>query len=221
MADSLLPGAVATYTGLTAGTRYVAFNGNGSGKKKAKYHGRGYSLRSWMVRAAYWDSDASPFSDSKRVRQFLADLARVADLFGLVVAAWHPGRKEWQSLEALPGLLRSKSGEQWVEAARLRIYTPADYLTRWRTWFADRMGFSMLPAVADERPAPSGPGRLGGRATAVYRRRKPHPGGVRASRGGVEVGPQPRPSGKLPWTPTWRGQVQTCLAAHPEWQQQV
>jgi hypothetical protein len=49
-------------------------------------------------------------------------------------------------------------------ASQLRVYTGADYLERWRRFFAERMGFSSLPDCnreqAEQQDIISSPGQL-------------------------------------------------------------
>jgi hypothetical protein len=73
-----------------------------------------------------------------------------------VAAGWHPGKRQWRSLEDLIALTRAPAGRAWLLACRLRAYAPEDYLARWRRYFADRLGLSCVPGDGDEgapRPA--------------------------------------------------------------------
>jgi hypothetical protein len=128
------------------GKRYVGFNGNG-GRRRKHLRGRGYKPLVWMRKAAYDVPEASkPLW--RQVRTFLGDLGRLATLFGLVVAAWHPKECAWRQLAELPPLTRASGGRAW-----LRVYAEDDFLVRWRRLFAARMGFSVIPDTAQEEAA--------------------------------------------------------------------
>jgi hypothetical protein len=47
-------------------------------------------------------------------------------------------------------LTRTPAGQAWLSGCRLRVYTDEDYLVRWRRYFADRLGFSVIPGDGDE-----------------------------------------------------------------------
>ncbi len=141
---------------LKRGVRYVGFNGNGSGKKKRKYHGRGYSLWSWMTRVGYALSDDAE-TRWQCVQRFFKDLDHLCHRFGFIVAGWHPRNHDWLSFGCMKNLLRSSQGRRWLASCRIRIYTEADYLHRWRQLFAERSGFSIIPGLDREENIESGP----------------------------------------------------------------
>jgi hypothetical protein len=94
------------------------------------------------------------------VREFLGELKAIGAVFGLVSAARHPRSGEWLDLEGLLEQTRTEIGRKWLEKCALRIYTPEDYLVRWRRIIAERMGFSSIPdcdleASADTDPSAS------------------------------------------------------------------
>jgi hypothetical protein len=138
---------------LQAGVRYVGFNGNGS-RKRAWLRGRGYHLLGrkgggWLSRAGY----AVPRDVRARwqaVRRFLEDLQALSEPFGLVAAGWNPDWREWRPVGEMAGITRTPAGRHWLRWCWLRVYTPADYLLRWRAEFARRMGFSLIPGDGDE-----------------------------------------------------------------------
>lgn len=139
---------------LDAGRMFVAFDGNGS-RRRPHFHGRGYSLGQRMGRAGY-PHDPTIGSFRAVVKQYLSDLRALSEPFGLVVAARIPGRDGLATLDELiadvdlvrPKLLASK--------CLIRVYTAADFLDRWRTWFAASLGFKGIPRdAADETPAPT------------------------------------------------------------------
>jgi hypothetical protein len=144
---------------LAPGQRYVAFGGNG-GYKRRHLRGRGYALLGrtgggWLHRAGF----ITPADEKGRwaaVRRFLLALQGLAGPFGLVVAAWHPGKKEWRPLEDLLVMARGRAGRAWLGRCLLRVFAPEDYLARWRSCFAARLGLSCIPGDGDEggpRPA--------------------------------------------------------------------
>ena len=103
-----------------------------------------------MQKAAY-PIPEEPKELWREVKRFLRDLERLSELFGLVVAAWHPKECVWKPLAELAGMSRSSAGRAWVRGCLLRVYTRDDYLVRWRRFFADRMGFSVIPDPVHEQ----------------------------------------------------------------------
>lgn len=132
--------------------RYIAFNGNGSYKRK-RLRGQGYRLigktrGGWLARAGYaLPTDCK--QQWKQVQRFLKDLAVLAESFGLIVAGWHGKKQQWRSLAELIELTKTKAGRRWLERCLLRVYTEDDYLSRWRQHFAERLGFSVIPGDGD------------------------------------------------------------------------
>lgn len=132
--------------------RYIAFNGNGSYKRK-RLRGHGYRLigksrRGWLARAGY----AIPMDSKgqwKQVQRFLKDLSALVEPFGLIVAGWHGKKQQWRSLAELIELTKTKAGRRWLERCLLRVYTEDDYLSRWRRYFAKQLGFSVIPGDGD------------------------------------------------------------------------
>jgi hypothetical protein len=134
---------------LEKGGRYVGFNGNG-GKRKRHLHGRGYKPFVWMRKAAYLlPEDVQALS--KQVRGFLGDLECLAEMFSLVVAAWHPRECNWLFLADLSRLTKNEAGQAWLRGCLLRVYTTEDFLVRWRELFARKMGFSIIPDTNREQ----------------------------------------------------------------------
>jgi hypothetical protein len=133
---------------LEAGVRYVGFNGNG-GFRRRHHRGLGYQLigkssAGWMPRAGYPVS--STFTGwGKAVQRFLTDLQTLAGHLGLVAAGYHPGQAQWMALEDMIPLVKTRAGHLWLGHCLLRIYTRADYLVRWRDYFARRLGFAFIP----------------------------------------------------------------------------
>jgi hypothetical protein len=127
---------------LTATTKYVAFAGNGRGKR-ARYHGRGYRLEVWLERAGYAVGDKCDFWAT--ARQFLRDLHELSGPLGLVVGATRSDTGEWHSLDRLLEMSQSEVGRKWLKKCRLLVFSAEDYLLRWRRYFAKAFGFSFIP----------------------------------------------------------------------------
>jgi hypothetical protein len=119
--------------------KYVLFNGNGSGRKK-KLAGNGYRLGTWMGRCGYHGADA---------RAFLKDLEYLSDRFELHVGAYSRAADEWLDLREMLSLWRSARGRARLSECLVRMFTPADYLTRWRSHFAHCLGVRAIPAHAE------------------------------------------------------------------------
>jgi hypothetical protein len=202
---------VSVFPDLPKGTGYVGFNGNGG----EKHHGRGYSLRSWMDRAGFPVTDADE-SFWKVARAFLQHLIAVAEMFGLTVAAWHPKRKAWQPLSELSKLTRSDTGRSWLSAAKLRIYTPADYPERWRTLFADRMGFSTIPRPGEELAEVTGPEGSPESLRAYLVKVKMTEAEFAAAIGVTKSALSKRMNGMLRWDPEWMERLKSCIREQEE-----
>lgn len=130
---------------------YIAFGGN-----LKKLRGRGYRLfgefdsnmqcqGGWLRRLGY---PASSEMDENRIWKWigilLKDLALLSQSFGLVAAAVDK-RGQWRSLDQLRQMVKEGRSRTWLKTCSLRIFAPADYLIRWRRWFAERLGFSFIP----------------------------------------------------------------------------
>jgi hypothetical protein len=140
---------------LQPGVRYVAFNGNGSNKRR-HLRGRGYQLvgktkKGWRWRAGFRVPEDAK-GKWKTVRSFLTELHKLSGPFGLTVAAWHPAKRQWHCLSELIDLTRTPAGQAWLNGCQLRVYTEEDYLVRWRRYFADRLGFSVIPDGDEAEP---------------------------------------------------------------------
>jgi hypothetical protein len=138
--DTRLP-AVPIYPGLAAGD-YVMFNGNGTPGRR-RLHGHGFQLTTWMRKAGYGETSEYPV---------IGDLLALRGPFGLVVAAWNTKTQEWKALEDLATLTKTPPGRKWLAQCVLRVYTGADYLIRWRRYFADRLGFDSIPGGVPGKP---------------------------------------------------------------------
>jgi hypothetical protein len=147
---------VGVFPHLQPGQLYVTFGGNASHQHRG-FRGRGYRLigrrnKGWLHRAGY-----NLPTDSKgrwnTVAAFLKDLDALAARFGLVAAGWHPAKRQWRSLADMRAIVNHRDGQKWLDRCLLRVYTPADYLVRWRQHFAEQMGFTAIPGgQEDELP---------------------------------------------------------------------
>lgn len=135
---------------LATGGSYIAFNGNAGRRNSHRQHsGRGYRLvgrtgAGCLKRAGY----AVPNDSEGRwqsVAAFLTDLKALSGPFGLVVAGWHPQKNEWHTLDEMRSMARTKDGQRWLDHCLLRVFTRDDYLSRWRGYFARKLGFSFIP----------------------------------------------------------------------------
>lgn len=130
---------------------YIAFGGN-----LKKLRGRGYRLfgefeqdwqrqGGWLRRLGY---QASADLDESRIWKWISillkDLAQLSESLGLVAAAVDK-RGQWRSLDQLRQMVKEGRSRTWLKTCSLRIFAPADYLIRWRRWFAERLGFSFIP----------------------------------------------------------------------------
>ena len=75
----------------------------------------------------------------------LEDLRGLSEPFHLTPVGLARGGGEWKPLDEMLTLVRSESGRRWLNACRLRIYVPDNFLTLWRRWFASCLGFSYIP----------------------------------------------------------------------------
>jgi hypothetical protein len=131
---------------------YVVFGGNGSRP------GRGYQIfgrtfRGWLSRAGYWQPDkVDSTSDEIMLRRFLADLARLAEDLAIEPVAYYPSHPihKWRSMAELKHCLGSSAGREWLTECSLRIFAPADYLVRWRYFFAKKLRFRWIPRSVDD-----------------------------------------------------------------------
>jgi Helix-turn-helix domain len=133
---------------LLPGREYVCFNGNGKHGHHG-YRGHGYRLigktqRGWLSRCGYPIPQDEP-GQWRSIRRFLTDLHQISSPFGLIASGWHSARKEWVPLEEGLTFIRTASGRRWLGNCVLRVYSEADYLVRWRAYFAQRLGFSVIP----------------------------------------------------------------------------
>lgn len=133
--------------------QYVVFGGN-----LRRHHGKGYPIlpnkgRCWLDHAGY-EKEEYTKNPWAAVKSFLDDIAGLAEMFDLVVAARHHGKREWKSLAELRECLKTGYGKDWLRECTLRIFAPADYLVRWRYMLARRLGFRWIPG-GEECPIPA------------------------------------------------------------------
>jgi hypothetical protein len=138
---------------LERGERYVSFNGNG-GYMRSHLRGRGYQLlgktgKGWLGRAGF-EVPEDEEGKWRAVRRFLTHLLKLSGPFGLIVGGWHPEKRRWRSLGEMIELTKTPAGRSWLARCRVRIYTKEDYLLRWRRYFAERLGFTVIPGDGDE-----------------------------------------------------------------------
>jgi hypothetical protein len=130
---------------------YVGFNGNLRNDRGRGYAILGQTARGWLYRAGYdFTRETTWRAKWQLVRQFLHDLKALAEPFHLTVAGLSRDGNEWKSLDEMLGLVRGETGWPWLNACRLRVYAPANYLALWRRWFASRLGFSDIPGGETE-----------------------------------------------------------------------
>ena len=107
---------------LRADIPYVGFNGNGKRK------GLGYKLSTpggWLSKAGY---------DAAAIADFLSDLTALAGPLGLVVVAVDPSG-HFMDLQQMKGMALTEAGRRSLERLHVRVYTAADYVQRWTTFF--------------------------------------------------------------------------------------
>src|SRR5262249_13734829 len=90
----------------------------------------------------------------KAARRFLTELRALGAPFGLLAVGWNAQKREWHSLDEMVDMTRSQAGRAWLNRARVRVFAQEGYLTAWRNYFADRMGFSHIPGADEDDPAP-------------------------------------------------------------------
>lgn len=201
---------VVGFDGLQADIAYVGFNGNGA-KSRARFHGNGYRLGHWLGLVGYPDAESDE-QFAKYAAKFLKDLEGLSKVFGLTIGAFNKSTKQWVSLPALAKLLRTQSRTR-ADAYMLRIYTPADYLERWRKLFAERLGFSLIPSAEQppavgQSPAESAEGLL------TFLEANKITQATLAKELGMSKGlVSGRLSGKRPWTAKWKLQIEEWLRA--------
>ena len=102
---------------------YVGFNGN------KKLRGQGYRIATaggWMAKAGIAVHE---------IPLFLTGLANLAEQLGLIVLGLMPRSGTWYDLAQLQAMTDSVSGRRLLRQLHLRIYTAADYIERWNSFF--------------------------------------------------------------------------------------
>jgi hypothetical protein len=151
------------------------------------------------------------------VRAFLRDLTRLADLFDLVVAAWHPKACAWLPLAGLVPLTRTSAGRAWLRGCLLRVYTAEDFLDRWRRSLAAGMGFSVIPDTVREQAVEPGQPTASREAFLAYLCRKGLSSAGLARRLGMSRSPVSRHlSGERGWTASWRSRLERWVASEAD-----
>jgi hypothetical protein len=137
---------------LRADGRYVAFNGNGL-RRGLGYLIVGHKKHGWLARCGHiGTADADGRRAGRKgmghmVRQFLAELAEVAQLLGLTVVGLTRTTGAWLTLAQVREIADQSGGWQGLSQVHLRVYGPEDYLDRCRRVLAERGGFSTIPGA--------------------------------------------------------------------------
>ena len=108
---------------LDAKAEYVGFNGN------KRRRGLGYCLTTpggLLAKAGYSTDD---------VRTYLSDLDMLAQRLGLLAVGIHKSTAEQFDLDAMQALSLTRAGEPLLEKLHVRIYSAADYVHRWSSFF--------------------------------------------------------------------------------------
>jgi hypothetical protein len=141
---------------LDSNKTYVGLNGNGRWKR-ARYHGRGYSLKTRMVRAGYPYDPAAP-SFRASAKEFFTDLKYLAESLGVVAAVRLSGRDGWLSADDAIDEVEVVTPAKLARNCLIKLFAPADYADLWRAYFASKLGLSVIPRgePGEIVPAPAG-----------------------------------------------------------------
>jgi hypothetical protein len=194
---------------------YVAFGGNGRVRRGKGYRIVGARGRGWLARCGYPPGEGADQTWAS-VRRFLADLAVLAETFGLAAAGLDPHSGRWRPLSELVGLTDSGSGRAWLHACHLRVYAPADYLAVWRGYFASKLGFSSIPGgpeAAPPPPPPVSPAASAADLSLHLRRIGMIQKDLAAALGMSAAEVSYRLSGRRPWTKRFQDRVEAWIQA--------
>lgn len=143
---------------LDTGTDYVIFGGNrrngvGQGYTLFGRTGNGWNDRLLLPGKALQKNEAPLNQRQKTVAEFVfgklfAEL--IPPEFGLKVAAYHSGKREWKGLADLQRACRSKPGLNWIDKSTIRIFAPVDWTYRWRDYLSKTLGYSWIPSTSTE-----------------------------------------------------------------------
>jgi hypothetical protein len=212
---------------LQPGRGYVSFNGN-SQRRKLHFHGRGYRIATLLRRSGYFlpeeiVADSRPWEPLEwqppafwaMTKRLFGDLKKLAEMFGLVIAGWHPKLHEWADLEMMKAKVRSRAGQKWLLGCLIRIYTEEDFLPRWRKLFAERMGFKIIPDGSTQ-DVPAGE-LIESREQCVRYLQK---AGITPNQFAKELGVSKtlvslHLSGQRPWNAKWQSRIASWLAQCP------
>jgi len=139
---------------------YVSFGGNFK-----SHHSRGYQivgrlgnledssrLGGWLRRLGY---PAHVGMDVERIWNWvgvmLNDLRELTNCFDLTIIALDKNGT-FLSLNEVIDRARQHQHRSLLNTCSLRIFGPADYLTRWRHWFSHRLGYSYIPGGSWSEP---------------------------------------------------------------------
>jgi transcriptional regulator with XRE-family HTH domain len=109
---------------LPAENNYVCFGGNGTRK------GLGYRLLTpggWLAKAGY---------QAHELATFIADMATVQNMFGLIGLGLVPASEEFLDLDQIRALARTEAGRRTLEPIHFRTYAQDGYVARWSALFA-------------------------------------------------------------------------------------
>ena len=124
---------------------FIMFNGNRA-YRRYRHHGYGFKIATWMENAGY--------PSTAKYISFLRDLEHLQRDFGLAVFGWNRLDRQWRPLREMLSTCRTTIGRTWLDQCVLRIYATEDYLTRWRRYFAERLGFASIPGGEGENRRP-------------------------------------------------------------------
>jgi hypothetical protein len=80
----------------------------------------------------------------------LAGSTPLTEPFGLIVAGWNARKATWHTLGDMLHMSNTETGFRGFQDCLVRIFTGADYLARWRAYFARKLGFSVIPGSRNE-----------------------------------------------------------------------
>ncbi len=128
---------------LDANTVYVGFNGNGS-RKRSKFHGCGYSLKTWMKRAGY-PHDPAVTSFRASAKEFFTDMNHLAKSLGVVAAVRVPGRDDFLTADEMIDEVEVVAPAKLARKCLIKLFAPANYPDLWRAYFASKLGLGVIP----------------------------------------------------------------------------
>lgn len=200
---------------LKANGRYVVFGGNGSRA------GMGYMIvgkqgTGWLARCGY---EVPEDIDSLRrtVKDFLADLHKVAELLGLVVVGFQPSKQQtWLSIDELCSMAGSPGCWSALTAVHLRIYAPEDYLERMRACLEKAGGFEAVcdaNSIENNHDESNIGGGLGADLAMEIARLKIRQKEIAMRAGITQSSVSQFLNGRRPWPDRVRKEIETMIVA--------